>query len=73
MSPNKSPPGRKESALLLQQDMKEIIRSAMSDDKFSEAIESALVRGWRKRFGTQRIYIQADPETNGNEQIVEKK
>lgn len=52
-------PAREESsALLLQRDMKEILKAEVGLlDEFAESIADALVRGWRKRCGKQSIYI----------------
>jgi len=57
------PPAAEESsALFLQREMQEILKTETGlHDEFAAMIAVALVRGWRKRAGCQRIYIPAEP------------
>jgi len=63
MPPAKTTPAAEESsALFLQREMQDILKTETGlHDEFAAMIAIALVRGWRKRAGCQRIYIPAEP------------
>jgi Mor family transcriptional regulator len=63
MSKNPANPALEESsALFLQREMQDIITTEIGmKPEFAALIASALVAGWRKRAGCQRIYIPAVP------------
>lgn len=63
-TPKKTPPAassaarEESSALFLQREMQDIITSEIGlKPEFASLIANALVAGWRKRAGSQRIYI----------------
>jgi Mor family transcriptional regulator len=68
-------PAREESnALFLQREMQDILKVEIGmHDEFSTGIAAALVRGWRKRAGGQRIYIPSEPKNETrNSQIKQE-
>ena len=57
-TPATSPAKEESSALFLQREMQDIIKTETGlHDEFAAMIAIALVRGWRKRAGSQTIYI----------------
>lgn len=67
-------PAREESsALFLQREMQDIIKSDPAlFDGLTTLIAEALVRGWRKRCGTQRIYIPAEPRNEDRDARIRR-
>ncbi len=59
MTNQTSSPAREESsAIFLQKEMQDILKVETGlHDEFAAMIATALVRGWRKRAGGQRIYM----------------
>lgn len=62
-TPVNTPACEESNALYLQREMQDILKTETGlHDEFSAMIAIALVRGWRKRAGSQRIYIPAEPK-----------
>ncbi len=60
-----SPACEESSALFLQREMQDILKTETGlHEEFATPIAVALVRGWRKRAGAQRIYIPAEYSKN---------
>lgn len=68
-----TPAHEESSALFLQREMRDIIKSDPAlIDGITALVADALLRGWRKR-GARTLYIPAEPDANPFDQISDKK
>lgn len=68
-----NPAQEESSALFLQREMHDIIKSDPAlFEGVTALIAEALVRGWRKRCGTQRIYIPAEPRNESRDTQIRR-
>lgn len=67
-------PAREESsALFLQREMQDILTSETGlKSEFAAMIAAALVTGWRKRAGTQRIYIPGELKNEARDEQIKR-
>lgn len=75
MTPQTTPnPAQEESsALFLQREMHDIIKSKPAlIEGITALIAEALVSGWRERCGTQRIYIPAPPRNEARDAQIRR-
>jgi Mor family transcriptional regulator len=71
--PTPNPAQEESSALFLQREMHDIIKSDPAlFEGVTALIADALVRGWRKRCGTQRIYIPAPPRNETRDTQIKR-
>lgn len=64
----KTPACEESSALFLQSEMQDIIKNDQAFfNNLTTLIADVLVRGWRERCGTQRIYIPAPPRNEARD------
>jgi len=71
--PKVSPAREESSALFLQREMQDILKTEIGlHEEYSAAISAALVRGWRKRAGGQRIYIPTEPQNAERDQQIRR-
>lgn len=73
MTPVHSPAREESSAIFLQREMQDIISTETGlHAEFAAMIATALVRGWRKRAGTQRIYIPGPPKNEDRDAQIKR-
>lgn len=68
-----SPAREESSAIFLQKEMQDILKVETGlHDEFAAMIATALVRGWRKRAGAQRIYIPAPTDFETRDDAIRR-
>lgn len=68
-----SPAHEESNALFLQSEMQDIIKNDRAlFESMTALIADALVRGWRKRCGAQRIYIPAPPRNEDRDANIKR-
>jgi Mor family transcriptional regulator len=73
MTTSNNPAQEESSALFLQREMHDIIKNDPAlFEGVTALIAEALVRGWRKRCGTQRIYIPAEPRNENRDTQIRR-
>ncbi len=73
MTQPSSPAREESSAIFLQKEMQDILKVETGlHDEFAASIAAALVRGWRKRAGSQRIYIPGPTDYESRDAAIRR-